>query len=120
MGPTEREFYQQPPGYWQQVSHNLAGWLHLQHDATAFDLVMLLPLFPLLVLAVFWWTPWERLFFKEMPKTITGPYLLYCAISFWHFHWSGWWALAFAIGGLVLCAMAVMDIRGGKWRGPEA
>jgi hypothetical protein len=44
-----------------------------------------------------------------------------CAVSFWHFHRSRWWALAFAIGGIVLCAMAVMDINGRKrWRRPEA
>jgi hypothetical protein len=116
---TEENFYQHH-GYWERAADNLARWLGLPH-VSALDVAILLPLFPLLVLCIIWWTPWEPWVWKNVPKTITGPYLLYCAFAFWYFHAHSWLPLLFAIVGVVVCAIALYEIheRGKLWRRPE-
>jgi len=47
---TEEDYYQHH-GYWERVADNVARWLGLPH-VTALDVVILLPLFPLLVLGI--------------------------------------------------------------------
>jgi hypothetical protein len=105
----ESAFYQVRPGYWEQGADNLARWLGLPH-LTVLDVVILLPLFPLLVVAIIMWAPWEPWVWKNVPKMITGPYLVYCAFAFWHFHWS-WWAVSgFAFFGAGICALALKEM----------
>jgi hypothetical protein len=113
--------YSQHHGYWERVADNLATWLGLPH-VTALDVVILLPLFPLLVLGIIWWAPWEPWVWKSVPKTITGPYLLYCAFAFWHFHAHSWLVLLVAIIGAAVCAVALKEIygRGNLWRRPTS
>jgi hypothetical protein len=113
----EDDFYQQQPGYWERVVDGLGAWLGLH--LTTLDVVILLPLFPLLPVVVTWWLPWERWLWKPLPRKIGGPYLLYCAFALWHFHARPWWILLVAIIGVGLCAMAYRDDRGKPWRRPQ-
>jgi hypothetical protein len=117
---TEEDYYQHH-GYWERVADNVARWLGLPH-VTALDVVILLPLFPLLVLGIIWWAPWEPWVWKNVPKTITGPYLLYCAFACWHFHAHSWLVLLVAIIGVAVCAAALKEIhgRGNLWRRPAS
>jgi hypothetical protein len=113
------EDFSQKQVYWEQGLDNLARWLGLQH-LTTLDVVILLPLFPLLVVGIVWLQPWERWLWKDVPKTMSGAYLLYCAFAFWHFHTHWWLVLVLAILGAALCAIALKDIRDGKpWRRRE-
>jgi hypothetical protein len=58
--------------------------------------------------------PWERRLFERSPRKITGPYFLYCALVFWHFH-ARWWfiALAAVVGAGSLAATIIE--RGKPW-----
>jgi hypothetical protein len=116
---TEEGFYQQQ-GYSGRAADNIANWLGLPH-VTALDVVILLPLFPLLMIGIIWLMPWEPWVWKHVPKTITGPYLLYCAFAFWHFRAPSQVVLLFAITGVVVCAIALKEIhdRGKLRRRPE-
>jgi hypothetical protein len=106
----EEDFYQQQ-GYWERANDNLARWLGVQ-QLTTYDVFILLPLIPLFALLIIWWAPWEGWFFRDLPKTISGPYLLYCAFALWHFH-APWWPVALlAIIGAALCAIALRD----RWK----
>jgi hypothetical protein len=108
----EEDFYQHQ-GYWERANENLARWLGVQH-LTTLDVVILLPLVPLLALGITWWLPWERWLWKNLPKTISGPYLLYCAFALWHFH-AHWWLVSLvAIVGAGVSALAVT--RSPRWK----
>jgi hypothetical protein len=105
----EEDFYQQQD-YWERANDNLARWLGVQH-LTTHDVVIILPLIPFFAFLIVWWLPWER-WWRYLPKTISGPYLLYCAFASWHFH-AHWWLVSLAaIVGSGLCAIAVKD----RWR----
>jgi hypothetical protein len=110
----------QQQGYWERAADNLASWLGLQH-LTTLDFLILQPLFPLLALGITWWLPWERWLWKDLPKTISGPYLLYCAFALWHFQVRWWLVSLVAIIGAGLCALALKDIhdRGKRRRNPS-
>jgi hypothetical protein len=49
----EEDFYQHQ-GYWERANENLARWLGVQH-LTTLDVVILMPLVPLLALGITWW-----------------------------------------------------------------
>jgi hypothetical protein len=117
---TENNFYQHN-GYGEQVADNLANWLGLPH-VTALDVAILVPLIPVMVLGIIWWAPWETWVWKNVPKAIIGPYLLYCAFAFWHFHARSWLVVLVATIGIVACVFAVKEIqgRGKRWRRPES
>jgi hypothetical protein len=102
---SEEDFYQQTD-YWERANDGLARWLGLQHLA-AIDVVILVPLIPLFALLIIWWAPWEPWVWKNVPKAIIGPYLLYCAFAFWHFHAASWVVLLVAVIGAVVCAIAI-------------
>jgi hypothetical protein len=116
----EADFYQPRPGYWDQAADNLARWLGLQH-LTGLDVVILLPLFPLLIIGIIMWMPWEPWVWKNVPKAATGTYLLYCAFAFWHFHVHWWLVLLVASIGGGVCAIALREIhdRGRLRRRPQ-
>jgi hypothetical protein len=105
----EEDLYRQDHGYWQQVADNLSKWLGLPH-LTALDVAIALPLFPWLLIAIIVWAPWEPWVWKNVPKTITGPYLLYSAFAFWHFHARWWWVLPTAALGVAICGVAVNEV----------
>ena len=105
----EEDLCAQRPGYWELGADNLSRWLGLPH-LTTLDVVILLPLFPLLIIAVIWWAPWEPWVAKNIPKSISGPYLLYCAFAFWHFHGRWWWVLCSALLGALICGVAFKEI----------
>jgi hypothetical protein len=115
---TEEDFYHHKDS-WGRIAEDLARWLGLPH-VTPLDVVILLPLLPLPVLGMLWWAPWERWVWKNVPGTITGPYLLYCAFAFWHFHAHSWLVLLVAFIGVVVCAIALGEIRdrGKRWHRP--
>jgi hypothetical protein len=106
----EEDFYPQQQDYWERTADNLAHWLGPQH-LTTLDVVILLPLLPLFPLAILWLLPWESSVWKNVPKAITESYLLYCAFAFWHFHAHSWLMLLVAIIGVVVCAIALKEIR---------
>jgi hypothetical protein len=102
---SEEDFYQQT-GYWERANDGLARWLGVQHLA-AIDVVILVPLIPLFGVFIIWWAPWEPWVWKNVPKVIIGPYLLYCAFAFWYFHAASWIVLIVAVIGAVVCAIAI-------------
>ena len=78
---------------------------------TALDIAILLPLIPLLPFVLTWWLPWERWIpWGKLPKTVLGPYWLYCALAAWHFHMPWWVVLITVILGVLVCAAAVKQI----------
>jgi hypothetical protein len=109
MPISEEDFYPRQQSWWDQVADNLARWLGQPH-VTVLDVAILLPLFPLLVLFIIWWAPWEPWVWKNVPKKITGPYLVYCAFAFSHFHANSWLVILVAIIGVVICAIALKEI----------
>jgi hypothetical protein len=105
----EEDFYQQVPGYWERVVDNLSRWfgVHL----TTLDVLILLPVIPMLPLVITWWLPWERWRgWAKVPKTVAGPYLLYCAFAAWHFQVHWWVVLIIALWGATVCAMALKQV----------
>ena len=78
----------------------------------ALDLFNPLPLFPLMMLGIIWLAPWEPWVWRNVPKTIAGPYLLYCAFAFWHFRAHSWIVLLFVTIGVLVCAVALKEILG--------
>lgn len=105
---------QQPPRYWDQIVHNLGTWLGMNLTVLdGFILLPLLPLFPVLLGCLFfsWDLSWEFWLWKNIPKWVSGPYLLYCAFGFWHFHAPSWSVLLVALTGAAICALALHDGR---------
>jgi len=74
------------------------------------DVLIFIPVIPALPVIVTWYLPWERWNPKRIPKSIIGPYLLYCSFAAWHF-WGSWWVtLPAALWGIVASAMGVFDV----------
>lgn len=74
------------------------------------DVLIFIPLIPALPVIATWFLPWERWIPKRIPKSIIGPYLLYCSFAAWHF-WGPWWVTSLvALLGTVVSAMGVFDI----------
>ncbi len=53
--------------------------------STARDLLILLPVIPLLPVIATWFLRWEDGIPKKVPKAALGPSLLYVAFAAWHF-----------------------------------
>jgi hypothetical protein len=66
VASAERDFYAQK-GYAERGTDNLAKWLGVPH-LTMFDVVLLVPLIPVLAILISWWLPWERWLFERSPK----------------------------------------------------
>jgi hypothetical protein len=85
----------------------------LKFDAmSGIDVLILLPIVPLLPIAITWWLPWEKwIRWGQLPKKLLGPYLLYVAFALWHFKFD-WWAplipLAFGTG---VCIAATWEAK---------
>lgn len=73
------------------------------------DLLVLIPVLPLLPVVATWFLPWERWIPKVIPKIVIGPYLFYCAFAAWYFK-EGWWFVGLLmIGGIVVSIMAIRE-----------
>jgi len=74
------------------------------------DALIFIPVIPAIPIIATWFLPWEHWIPKRIPKSIIGPYLLYCSFAAWHF-WGPWWVtLLVALLGTVVSAMGVFDI----------
>jgi hypothetical protein len=74
------------------------------------DVLIFIPVIPALPVIATWFLPWEQWIPKRIPKSIVGPYLLYCSFAAWHFRGSWWVILLVAAGGIVVSAMGVSDV----------
>jgi hypothetical protein len=80
------------------------------------DLLILIPLLPIVLIAITWWLPWERwIAWDELPKSLLGPYLLYGAFAAWHFKFAWWSVVILVLAGTVLSIMTVME-KTKKWK----
>src|SRR5579863_6730046 len=62
------------------------------YPASTLDVLILVPVIPLVFILVTCWLPWERwLSWDELPNRILGPYLLYAAFAAWHVKLP-WWS----------------------------
>lgn len=52
---------------------------------SAADVIVAIPVQPLLPVIATWFLPWEDWIPKKVPKMILGSYLLYAAFAAWHF-----------------------------------
>lgn len=73
------------------------------------DVVVFISLIPALPVLVTWYLPWERWIPKRIPKSIIGPYLLYCSFGAWYFHISWWFVLLVAILGVGVSFAAIYE-----------
>jgi len=75
------------------------------------DVLIFIPVIPAIPVLATWFLPWESWIPKKVPKSILGPYLLYCSFAAWHFY-GPWWVEAMAaILGIVVSVIAVFDLR---------
>jgi hypothetical protein len=67
---------------------------------TTLDVLIAIPVVPLVPIFITWWLPWERWIpWGQLPKLLLGPYVLYAGFAAWHFHASDWFVLmVFAVG----------------------
>ena len=80
-------------------------------SAKTVDVLIFIPLIPAIPVIATWFLPWERWIPKKIPKTIIGPYLLYCAFAIWHFKQSSWFVLLVSLWGIAISVMAIFDLR---------
>ena len=73
------------------------------------DVLVFIPLIPALPVIVTWYLPWETWIPKKLPKSIIGPYLLYCAFASWYFTMPWWFIALVSVYGIVVCVVAVVD-----------
>lgn len=76
---------------------------------SAVDVLIAIPLIPLLPVVATWWLPWERWLPSKIPKRILGPYFLYACFAAWHFAMPWWVVLAVALWGTILTVMAMVQ-----------
>lgn len=79
-------------------------------SAKTVDVLIFIPLIPAIPIIATWFLPWESWIPKKVPKSIIGPYLLYCSFAAWHFKMSSWSVMLAALVGTVVCVMAVFDV----------
>jgi hypothetical protein len=80
-------------------------------SARTVDVLIFIPLIPAIPAVAFWFLPWEDWIPKIIPKTIIGPYLLYCAFAIWHFKQPWWFVSMVGLVGIAVSAVAIFDLR---------
>ena len=75
------------------------------------DMLVFVPLIPVLPLIVLWFLPWEGWIWKHIPKMILGPYALYCAFGAWYFKLPWWCVVIPAVLGIGITIFAVAKSR---------
>jgi len=77
---------------------------------TTLDVLIALPVVPLIPIFITWWLPWERWIpWGKLPKLVLGPYVLYAGFAAWHFHLSGWYVLIVFVGGTILTILGAFE-----------
>ncbi|HEX8815154.1 MAG TPA: DUF3592 domain-containing protein [Terriglobales bacterium] len=77
----------------------------------AIDVLVFLPLIPAIPVIATWFLPWETWIPRRVPKSIIGPYLIYCSFGIWYFKRDRWFTLGVAAFGVVVSVLAVFDAR---------
>jgi hypothetical protein len=76
---------------------------------TTLDVLIAIPVIPLVPMFITWWLPWERWIpWGKVPKLLSGPYLLYVAFAAWHFHAHDWFVLILIVVGVILTVMGAI------------
>ena len=73
------------------------------------DVLVAIPVLPLIPVLVTWWLPWETWIPKKIPKFVLGPYFLYAAIAAWYFNLGFWPVFAAIVFGLGLSVVAIVE-----------
>lgn len=82
--------------------------------ASVTDVLIAIPVLPLLPVLATWFLPWEDWLPKKIPKTVLGPYFLYAAFAAWHFKFGFWPVLVAVLLGLVVSFMAIVEKCSGR------
>ena len=80
-------------------------------NAKALDVLVFIPLIPALPVAATWFLPWERWIARKIPRSILGPYLIYCSFAVWHFKFHLWFVAFVAFWGISLTTAAAWSAR---------
>lgn len=73
------------------------------------DLIVFIPLIPAVPVVITWFLPWERWIPQRLPKSIIGPYLLYCSFGAWYFDMPWWSIVLVAVWGIGISFVAIYE-----------
>lgn len=77
---------------------------------TTVDVLIAIPVIPLIPIFVTWWLPWEWWIpWGKLPKIVLGPYVLYAGFAIWHFHFNTWVVWIAIVAGGILTVMGVAE-----------
>lgn len=77
---------------------------------TTLDVLIAIPVIPLVPMFITWWLPWERWIpWGKLPKLVLGPYVLYAGFAAWHFHASDWFVLVLVVVGVILTIVGAVE-----------
>jgi len=76
---------------------------------SAVDVLVAIPLIPLLPVVVTWWLPWDKWLPGKIPKGILGPYFLYACFGAWYFAMSWWVVAVIGLWGATLTVVAMVQ-----------
>lgn len=76
------------------------------------DVLVFIRLIPALPVIATWYLPWETWIPKKLPKSVIGPYLLYCAFGAWYFKMPWWVVAGVSLFGIVVCVLAIFESKG--------
>ena len=76
---------------------------------SAIDVLIAIPVLPLLPVIVTWFLPWEDWLPKRIPKFVLGPYLFYAAFAAWHFNFGFWTVFLTVVIGVGVLFAAVVE-----------
>ena len=80
-------------------------------SANIVDVLVFVSVIPAIPVMATWFLPWERWIPKKIPKSIIGPYLLYCSFAAWYFNGGLWTVGIVAFLGLVVSVSAAFELR---------
>jgi hypothetical protein len=78
-------------------------------QVTFIDVLIAIPVLPLLPVLATWFLPWEDWLPKKIPTAVLGPYFLYAAFAAWHFKFGFWFVLAGVVLGIVVSILAIVE-----------
>jgi hypothetical protein len=77
---------------------------------TTVDVLIAIPVIPLVPIFITWWLPWERWIpWGKLPKLVLGPYVLYVGFAAWHFHFNNWFVLIVIAAGVTLTVIGAVE-----------
>jgi hypothetical protein len=84
---------------------------------TTVDILIAIPVIPLVPIFITWPLPWERWIpWGKLQKLVLGPYVLYSAFAAWHFHFSNWFVVIVTIAGGIVTVMGAVENAPAKLR----